>query len=251
MLRLLAVAAMIIFTMPLQSFEASKEEMPFDFKVIPQAGLENMEIELLLRNTASYPLNFEFRTSQFYQVDIFNQKGQQVYSSSEGKAFLQAIQTIPIKPDESKVWKEQWDYRHKGERVQEGEYIVKAKLLASNLNGKELETIVESEASVYIPGQNSSFRHAKVTGANGEYTVSIEGRPKSGKIWYTVDDGHNELQAEKDVSALSNDWESFKININIPADKLPENGSVILHLYEKSHEDGQIINSFPVILERR
>ncbi|KON89466.1 hypothetical protein AF332_23365 [Sporosarcina globispora] len=251
MLRLLAAAAVIIFTIPLQSFEASKEEMPFDFKVIPQAGPENMEIELLLRNTASYPLNFEFRTSQFYEVGIFNQKGQQVYSSSEGKAFLQAIQTIAINPDESKVWKEQWDYMHKGERVQEGKYIVKAKLLASNLNGKELETIAESEASVYIPGQNPSFRHAKVTGANGDYTVSIEGRTKSGKLWYTVEDGHNELLSEKAVSVQSNDWESFTIKINIPAERLPKSDSVILHLYEKSQAEGQIINSFPVILERR
>ncbi|USK51230.1 hypothetical protein LIT38_07280 [Bacillus sp. CMF12] len=251
MLRLLAAAALIIFTMPLQSFEASKQEMPFDFKVMPQAGTESMEIELHLGNTANYPLRFEFRTSQFYEVEIFNQKGEKVYSSSEGKAFLQAIQTIAVKPDEIKVWKEHWDYRHNGKRVKEGKYIVKARLLASNLNGKELVTKVESEASVFIPGQNPAFRHVEVTGENGLYTISIEGLPKSGKLWYTVEDGHNELLAEKDVLALSNDWENFKIKINIPADKLPENGSVILHLYEKSHEDGHIINSFPVILERR
>ncbi|MCS0672614.1 BsuPI-related putative proteinase inhibitor [Cytobacillus firmus] len=251
MLRLLAAAALIIFTMPLQSFEASKKEMPFDFKVMPQAGTETMEIELLLRNTANYPLSFEFRTSQFYEVNILNQKGEKVYSSSEGKAFLQAIQTIPVKPDEIKVWKERWDYRHNGKRVKEGEYIVKARLLASNLNGKELETKTESKASVYIPGQNPAFRQVKVTGDNGLYSVSIEGRPKSGKLWYTVEDGHNELLPEKEVSALSNNWENFNIKVSIPADKLPENGSVILHLYEKSHNDGHIINSFPVILERR
>ncbi|MBN8199092.1 BsuPI-related putative proteinase inhibitor [Bacillus sp. NTK034] len=251
MLRLLAAAALIIFTMPLQSFEASKKEMPFDFKVTPQAGTENMEMELVLRNNANYPLSFEFRTSQFYDVDIFNQKGEKVYSSSEGKAYLQAIQTVALKPDEIKVWKEQWDYRHKGVRVKEGEYIVKARLLASNINGKEMETKAESKASFYIPGENPAFRHVKVSGENGFYTVSIEGRLKSGKLWYTVEDGHNELLPEKGVSARSNNWENFKIKVSISVDKLPENGSLILHLYEKSHEDGHIINSFPVILERR
>lgn len=249
MLRLLA-AAVIIFIMPLQSFEASLKDMPFDFKVMPQAGQETLKIDLLLRNKANYHLNFEFGSSQFYEVEIFSQEGEKVYSSSEGKAFLQAIQTIGVKPDDSKVWKEQWDYRYKGRRVQEGEYIVKARLLASNLNGKRLEGKPESEASVYIPGQNPSFRQAKVTGGNGEYTILFTARPKSGKLWYTVEDGHNELQAEKAILASSDDWRSFRIKISFPSEKIPENGTVLLHLYEKD-EDGDIMNSFPVILERR
>ncbi|MBG9545645.1 hypothetical protein ABE29_23695 [Cytobacillus firmus] len=247
MLRLLA-AAVIILTMPMQSFEASIKEMPFDFNVMPQAGQETLKIDLLLRNKANYPLSFEFGSSQFYEVEIFTQEGEKVYSSSEGKAFLQAIQTIAVKPDESKVWEEQWDYRHKGKRVQEGEYIVKARLLASNLNGKKLETKPESEASVYIPGQNPSFSQAKVTGRNGEYIILFKARPKSGKLWYTVEDGHNELQSEKTILASPNDWKSFRIKISLPSENIPENRTVVLHLYEKD-EDGDIMNSYPVILE--
>jgi Intracellular proteinase inhibitor len=249
MLQLLA-AAMIFFTMPLQSFEASINKMPFDFKVMPQAGTEKMEIEIALKNTANYPLSFEFMSSQFYEVEIFNQKGEKVYSSSEGKAFLQAIQTIDVKPDESKVWKEHWDYRQKGERVDEGEYTVKARLLASNLNGKKLVRKAESKAAVYIPGEIPVFRHVKITGENGLYSVEIDGHPKSGKVWYSVEDGHNELLSEKGVSALSKNGEKFNINVSISSDRLPENGTVLLHLYEKDME-GNIINSFPVILERR
>jgi hypothetical protein len=249
MLRFLA-AAVIILTMPMQSFEASIKEMPFDFNVMPQAGQETLKIDLLLRNKANYPLKFEFGSSQFYEVEIFSQEGEKVYSSSEGKAFLQAIQTIAVKPGDSKVWKEQWDYRHKGKRVQEGEYIVKAKLLASNLNGKELETISESQASVYIPGQNPSISQAKVTGGNGEFIILFKALPKSGKLWYTVEDGHNELQAEKALLASSDDWRSYRIKISIPSEKIPENGTVLLHLYEKD-VDGDIMNSFPVILDRR
>ncbi|USK40247.1 hypothetical protein LIS77_07050 [Cytobacillus firmus] len=247
MLRLLA-AAVIILTMPMQSFEASMKEMPFDFNVMPQAGQETLKIDLLLRNKANYPLSFEFGSSQFYEVEIFSQEGEKVYSSSEGKSFLQAIQTIAVKPDESKVWEEQWDYRHKGKRVQEGEYIVKARLLASNLNGKNLETKPESEASVYIPGQNPSFSQAKVTGRNGEYIILFKARPKSGKLWYSVEDGHNELQSEKTIWASSNDWKSYRIKISLPSEDIPENGTVVLHLYEKD-EDGDIMNSYPVMLE--
>ncbi|WP_282171872.1 BsuPI-related putative proteinase inhibitor [Cytobacillus firmus] len=247
MLRLLA-AAVIILTMPMQSFEASIKEMPFDFNVMPKAGQETLKIDLLLRNKANYPLSFEFGSSQFYEVEIFSQEGEKVYSSSEGKSFLQAIQTIAFKPYESKVWEEQWDYRHKGKRVQEGEYIVKARLLASNLNGKKLETKPESEASVYIPGQNPSFSQAKVTGRNGEYIILFKARPKSGKLWYSVEDGHNELQSEKTILASSNDWKSFRIKISLTSENIPENGTVVLHLYEKD-EDGDIMNSYPVILE--
>lgn len=247
MLRLLA-AAVIILTMPMQSFEASMKEMRFDFNVMPQAGQETVKIDLLLRNKANYPLSFEFGSSQFYEVEIFSQEGEKVYSSSEGKAFLQAIQTIAVKPDESKVWEEQWDYRHKGKRVQEGEYIVKARLLASNLNGKKLEIKPESEASVYIPGQNPSFSQAKVTGRNGEYIILFKARPKSGKLWYSVEDGHNELQSEKTIWASSNDWKSYRIKISLPSEDIPENGTVVLHLYEKD-EDGDIMNSYPVMLE--
>ncbi|KML35849.1 BsuPI-related putative proteinase inhibitor [Cytobacillus firmus] len=247
MLRLLA-AAVIILTMPMQSFEASIKEMPFDFNVMPQAGQETLKIDLLLRNKANYPLSFEFGSSQFYEVEIFSQEGEKVYSSSEGKAFLQAIQTIAVNPDESKVWEEQWDYRYKGNRVKEGEYIVKARLLASNLNGKKLETKPESEASVYIPGQNPSISQAKVTGRNGEYIILFKARPKSGKLWYTVEDGHNGLQSEKTILASSNNWKSFRIKISLPSENIPENGTVVLHLYEKD-EDGDIMNSYPVILE--
>ncbi|KAF0818075.1 MULTISPECIES: BsuPI-related putative proteinase inhibitor [unclassified Cytobacillus] len=249
MLQLLA-AAMIFFTIPLQNFEASINEMPFDFKVMPQAGTEKMEMELVLKNTANYPLSFEFMSSQFYEVEIFNQKGEKVYSSSEGKAFLQAIQTIDVKPDESRVWKEHWDYRQNGERVDEGEYTVKARLLASNLNGKKLVKKAESKDAVHIPGENPVFRQVKANGENGLYSVEIEGRPKGGKVWYSVEDGHNELLPEKGVSAQSNNWENFYIEVNISPDKLPESGTVLLHLYEKD-KAGNIMNSFPVILEIR
>ncbi|MCM3706907.1 MULTISPECIES: BsuPI-related putative proteinase inhibitor [Cytobacillus] len=249
MLRLLA-AAVIIFTMPMQSFEASVKEMPYDFNVMPQAGQETLKIDLLLRNKANYPLSFEFGSSHFYEVEIFTQNGDKVYSSSEGKVFLQAIQNITINPDDNKLWEEQWDYMHKGKRVQEGEYLVKARLLASNLNGEKLETKPESQASVYIPGQNPSFSQAKVTGGNGEYTILFNARPKSGKLWYTVEDGHNELQPEKPIVASSNDWKSYRIEISIPSENIPENGTVLLHLYEKDVK-GDIINSFPVILEKR
>nr|WP_315363684.1 hypothetical protein [Cytobacillus firmus] len=73
-------------------------------------------------------------------------------------------------------------------------------------------------------------------------------RPKSGKLWYTVEDGHNELQSEKSIVASSNDWKSFRIKISLPSENIPENRTVVLHLYEKD-EDGDIMNSYPVILE--
>lgn len=251
MLRLLAAMAIFVLSVHLQSTEAAGNQKPFEFEVKPYAGPETLEMEVVLSNTSSYPFAFEFPTSQKYEISINDEKGNEVYTYSKGKAFLQALQTLTLNPDESMIWKEHWNYVHEGQRVSEGEYHVKATLQARKLNGEPLFTKETAEASVYISEKNPSFRHAKVSGEKGNYIVTGEARPVSGKLYYTVEDGHNELIAEQPLKINPKGWEPFKIDVSIPAEKLPESGSVVLHLYERNKKDGSIIHSFSVVLENR
>ncbi|GLB58869.1 BsuPI-related putative proteinase inhibitor [Cytobacillus sp. NCCP-133] len=251
MLRLLGVLFFLAFSLPLQSSEAAGSKKPYEFEVLPYAGPERLEMDIILRNTENDPLDFEFPSSQKYEILIYDEKGNPVYSYSKGKVFLQALQTLKLKPDESLIWREQWDYVYNGNRVTEGEYRIKAILQAKKLNEETLTEKPASESPVYIPGKSASFRHAKTSGEDGAYTVAFEARSLGGKLFYAVEDGHNELWAERPLQTKSRNWESITLKINIPNRKLPRSGSVILHLYEKSQKDGSIIQSVPVILENR
>lgn len=252
MLRLIAALAALMLALPVQSSEAAVNQDPYEFEVIPYAGPESLEMEMVLRNTSSYPVNFEFPTSQKYEIQVKDANGNEVYTYSKGKAFLQALQTLTLNPDESMIWMEKWNYFHEGQRISEGEYQVIATLKARKINNKALPANSRAEASVYIPAQNPVFRHVKASGEKGKYIVTGETRPLSGEFYYTVEDGHNELITEKSlrIKNQSSAWEPFTITINISSDKLPENGSVVLYMYERSKKDENIIHSFPVILER-
>ncbi|MGJ7910306.1 Gmad2 immunoglobulin-like domain-containing protein [Neobacillus sp. LXY-1] len=95
------------------------------------------------------------------------------------------------------------------------------------------------------------FRLVKVTGTTGNYQITGELNPASKEFFYTVEDGHNELVKEERVLLKGKEekWRPFSLKIQIPREKLPGNGSLILHLYEKD-KSGEIQNSFPMLLER-
>lgn len=120
--------------------------------------------------------------------------------------------------------------------------------------GNETERIVETNhlqaTLVDKRSESTAFKDIAVSGKRGIYTVTGQTNIKKGEFFYTVEDGHNEFVSETLVKVRTNypAWISFKLDINIPAEKMPENGTLILNLYEKS-ESGQILESFPVVLE--
>lgn len=97
---------------------------------------------------------------------------------------------------------------------------------------------------------NSIFQNISVEGKKGEYVVTGEARTREGVFFYTVEDGHYQYVDETKVvtTEKSPDWSSFKINIKISRDKLPDNATLILNLYERD-EQGDIQNTLPVVLE--
>jgi hypothetical protein len=225
-------------------------QLDYSFFVDPVAGPERAVFELVLRNNGNVPLSFEFPTSQKYEITVLDLNNKKQFQYSEGKAFAQAFEKLTLKPQESIKWKEIWDYTSDGTRVKEGEYTVNAKLKATSLNGQPItgQNVLIDTKTMYIPGVNPVFKGVTAEGSNGKYKVKGEARPDNGKFYYSVEDGHNELIGETEVVINYNDPQ-FLIDISISEDKLPQNGSVILNLFQRS-KDGGIIHPYPVLLER-
>jgi hypothetical protein len=127
---------LFLFTFNVQG-EASNGE-PFHFSVVPHVGNESVGFELLIKNNGETPLNFEFPTSQYYEITVTDPLGNEVYRYSKGRFFLQALQTIKIEPQQTYRKVENWDYKVNGKRVPAGEYTVTATLLPRKLNDKPL-----------------------------------------------------------------------------------------------------------------
>lgn len=99
--------------------------------------------------------------------------------------------------------------------------------------------------------ENNAFRKIEVSGGKGTYTVTGEARSSSGELFYLVEDGHIEFISEKKLAAKGKfpSWSTIKLDINIPEEKFPESGTIVLYLYERNNE-GKLINALPVILEK-
>jgi hypothetical protein len=98
--------------------------------------------------------------------------------------------------------------------------------------------------------ENKAFRNIKITGSKGKYTITGEARVFEATMNYAVSDGHNYLVEDfltLDMGAP--EWSAFTLDINIPEEKLPVNGTLILEIFEYSAEDGSVINSLNIPLE--
>ncbi|AOZ91032.1 DUF3221 domain-containing protein [Paenibacillus crassostreae] len=111
-------------------------------------------------------------------------------------------------------------------------------------SAEKIEVIAERSV------ENKAFRNIKVTGLKGKYTITGEGRVFEVTMNYAVSDGHNYLVEDfltLDMGAP--EWSAFTLDIQIPEEKLPLNGTLILELFEYSAEDGSVINLFSIPLE--
>jgi len=114
----------------------------------------------------------------------------------------------------------------------------------SDITGHDKKILAVADAKTEAP---QKFRNVRSAGKNGRYIITGEVRIKGGELLYTVEDGHNEL-AKGVVPIRAKEWTSFKFEIKIPQVKLPQNGSVVLYLYDKEPNE---TNPFPVLLEQR
>ena len=251
-MRILLCLTILFFPFIIKT-DAAGVNLNYQFYVIPNAGPEKVEMELFLKNDGDLPLNFEFPTSQIYEITITNPAGRGVYRYSKGRSFLQAFQTIRIGPHKTYKRTETWNYQINGQRVPKGEYSVNAIFKPIHLNDHPIEDRGKLIASkkLFVPEENPTFRHLDVKGSKGNYVISGETRTEKGLFFYTVEDGHFEYFKEKQGRANggNSDWSSFKLQIHLPEENLPNNSTLTLFLYERSKE-GKIIHSYPLTLEK-
>jgi hypothetical protein len=252
-MRILLCIIMLILPAVQKASLNGVNELDYRFYVIPTAGPEWAELEIVIENNGNIPLHFEFPTSQLFEITITDQSGKEVYVYSKGRYFLQAFQTVSIEPHQSFKRVEKWDYRFRGKRVPPGEYKVNVTLRPASLNDKPVQdrTKLITVQKLYVPEENQTFRHVKIAGNSGEYVITGEAKTKSGVFFYSVEDGHNFYLQEKEnkLATADSDWKPFNLQIKLSKEKLPANGSLILNLYEKDNR-GVSLHSYPVILER-
>lgn len=115
----------------------------------------------------------------------------------------------------------------------------------------DTETNTESNGDTEADNESTAFQNIEVSGENGEYVVKGEAKVFEGVFSYTVEDGDDYLVEETNVTVNNGApaWAPFEINISIPEDQLPANGTVTLELFERSAQDHSIINPYYVKLD--
>ncbi len=252
-LRIIICIVMLFLTNILNASANGRDDLNYQIDVIPIAGPNQAEIEVVVKNLEEFPLDFEFPTSQIFEMIITDKSGNEVYVYSKGRYFLQAFQTITIQPHESIKRVVKWNYEFEGKRVPKGEYLIYTALKPISINNKPVQnkTKLMNNQKLYVPRVNEVFHNLKVSGTKGDYAISGKVKKQHKRLYYVVEDGHVEIVKESmiKVTGAKQEWEEFNIDIHIPKERLPHNATLILYLYEKNNE-GKKVNINPLVLER-
>lgn len=238
MLNLWIGAAMLIGL----NLGGSEEIKPYSFEVNPYMENEEMVIEVRLENTGEETLNFEFSTSQKYEIEISDEDGKVLYTYSKGKSFLQVLQNLALKPGESQVWTEKLNAGKDEVELKPGSYKITSTITGRLLN--DGAGPIRANAQFSIPDE--SVLNIQTEGSRGTYNVVGEVSNGVSDLYYTVEDGHHVYVNEQKVKVEDN---KFEIEIMIDESKLPSNATLLLNLYEKGGDsEGKSLQV--IVLER-
>jgi len=211
-----------------------------------QADADKVDFNFQMKNTGEEAVELTFPSGQQYEVIVKNAEGEEVYRYSKGKAFTEALVNKEIKPGEALSWKTSWNYKQDDERVEAGTYTAEITLLPAKINKQTIDAQpFQLTQNFEVPSGEQTFRNVKVTeNDDGNYTVTGEARAFEASFAYNVEDGHNLLVPEQNVTASTGapNWGTFEFDVNIAKDKLPSNGTLTLTLYTKSAKDGSVEN---------
>lgn len=112
----------------------------------------------------------------------------------------------------------------------------------------------QKRAEIYYDGveptENNAFRNIKASGSSGIYKITGEARIFEANMSYAVSDGHTYiLEKNYQLKAGAPAWSAFTLDIVIPKEKQPVNGTLSLELFEYSAKDGSRVNILTVPLE--
>ncbi|MDF0726989.1 BsuPI-related putative proteinase inhibitor [Cytobacillus sp. S13-E01] len=220
-----------------------------------QTTTQSATLLIALKNTGEKDITLTFTSGQMFEIVINDESGNEMYRYSIDKMFTMAIKDLILKPGEKKVWQEKWDYKTQtGESVEPGNYKAIVSVVASKVNGISATSSkkLKAEKEFTVPQHSNAFRNIKVTGEDGFYHVTGEARVFEASFFYSVEDGHNYVIPETVQTAREGapTWSKFEIAINITKDKLPQNGVLLIHLFERSAKDGSVVNSYLEVLEQ-
>lgn len=98
-----------------------------------------VRMTLVVRNTGPAPVGLMFTSGQRAEFIVRRPRGDEVWRWSHDKAFTQAIQTLPLRPQEPLTIAETWDQRDlQGRPVDPGAYEVIAVFLGRLGDGRAI-----------------------------------------------------------------------------------------------------------------
>jgi hypothetical protein len=247
----------------------------FETGLVVEPTEDKAVFNITFTNKGDEDANVTFSSGQKFELVVQDSTGKEVYRYSTGKMFTMALEMIKLAPGESIELQDEWDYIVDGNRVEPGEYKAIVTVIPREINkesidpntfqaektftvdavsgsasGTEGDTSSQSDSTTNK--ENVAFRNIKVTGENGEYTVTGEARVFEAVFLYTVEDGHNEIIKETPFYANEGapSWSKFELKLSIPKEKLPTNGTLTIHIYERSAKDGSVVNSYYAPLQQ-
>ncbi|KAA0546492.1 hypothetical protein FZW96_14695 [Bacillus sp. BGMRC 2118] len=226
---------------------------------------EKVIFNIAFSNEGEEDANVLFSSGQKFELVVTNAKNEEVYRYSTGKMFTMALETVKLSPGEKLELSDEWDYMMNGEKVPPGEYKATVTMIPKEINDMvvdantfQAETVFTIEelrgesSSDSEQQENSAFRNMKVSGKDGQYKITGEARVFEATFFYTVEDGHEVLIPETVVQAKEGapSWSQFELNLSIPKDKLPKNGTITAQIYERSANDDSIVNRVNLALQQ-
>lgn len=213
-----------------------------------------------LRNESLQDITLPFGSGQKYEIIVQNEQGEEVYVYSADKMFTMALEMVDLKAGETLEWQEEWDLAAYEQVISPGTYKAMVEVMVL-LDSEELKETIDPEqlkvekefvieafdeteeegASAQQGGySNEAFQNVVVEGERGHYRVTGLARVFEGSFMYAVSDGHNYLLEEAAMikEGDSTQFSPFELEINIPEENLPENGTLTLELFVYSAKDG-------------
>ncbi len=102
---------------------------------------EPVEVAITVRNSGNSPASLTFSSGQRFDLLVRRPRGDEIWRWSHDKAFIQVIQTVSVRPNDTLTFKGSWDQRdYQGRRVDPGIYEIIA-FVTARVEGSERPAI--------------------------------------------------------------------------------------------------------------
>jgi hypothetical protein len=200
-----------------------------------------VHFKLLLENKGENTAQLQFSSGQQFEIVVKEEGKGEVYRYSKDKMFTQALIDLSMEPGDIKIWEDDW----KGSLTPGKTYEVTFQLLTRTVNEQEVKPEMFTDTKSFTsenvqetkpdqpsekPSEAKLPQNIKVEGKDGNYKISGEAAQGFTKVYYSVEDGHNQYVEETELD-VSKPW---SVQIQIPKEELPSFGVITVVLYVKN-----------------